>query len=304
MPTQMNVTLRQMRAFVEAYRLRNLTHAAEAMHMTQSAMSALIRQFEEELGVRLFERTPRTLRPTKAGDDAFAKVENILKEVTTLGHDMQDRAEQVERVLAFSCAPALASVVVPTVLADFKRRYPEVKTVLYDAADASLIQRVLNEDVEFSIGFFEHEPEAVIRVPLVVDHLCAVCNKHSPLAMKERVTWEDLLDHPLINLSRGTKVQHLISEALSDTGKKGYRPAYEITFIHTALALAAQDLGVVVLPGYLIKGNPQLNSLVAKKLHDPSMERSLLVHTRQGHTLSSTAAEFLDLLRQHLGQLT
>lgn len=299
MPLHPNITLRQMRAFVEAYRLRNITHAADAMHITQSAMSALVRQFEEELGVRLFERTPRMMRPTKSADHAYRRIEGILQDVTKLGLEMRERAGEADNVLAFSCAPLLFSSVVPTVLAEFKRVNPDVKIVMYDAIDASLIQRVLNEDVEFSIGFFEHEPEAVVRTPLIEDFLCVVCERSSELARKERVVWEDLVDQPLINLSRGVQVQQLVTEAMASAGR-AYRPTYEISFIHTALALAAQGLGVLVVPGYLVKGNPQMNSVVAKKLHDPTIERSLLYHTRQGHTLSAPATQFLDMLRRHL----
>lgn len=302
MPARMNITLRQMRAFVEAYRLRNLTHAADALSVTQSAMSALIRQMEEELGVQLFERTPRVLRPTKAADDAYRRVEAILADISALGTDMRDRAEQVERVLAFTCAPGLSSAVIPSVLASFKQQYPDVKTVLHDAADSSLIQRVLSEDAEFSIGFFEHEPEAVARLPLIVDHLCAVCTRDSPLARMKRVTWADLRQQPLIHLTRGTQVQRIVGEALARSGGVP-RPAYEITYMQTALALAAQGLGVVVVPGYLVKGHPHLKSLVAKKLHDPAVERSLHVHTRQGHTLSAPATAFLEMVREHLMRL-
>ena len=302
MPVQPNITLRQMRAFVEAYRLRNLTHAADAMHITQSAMSALIRQFEEELGVKLFERTPRVLRPTRSAEHAYLKVEAILKDVTALGHAMRDRAGEAESVLAFSCAPLLFSSVVPTVLAQYKRQYPDVRIVMFDAIDSSLIQRVLDEDVEFSIGFFSHEPEAVTRSALVQDFLCAICTRDSDLARKDHVTWEDLVEQPLINLSSGVQVQQLVSEALAGAGR-AFRPAYEISFIQSALALAAQGLGVVVIPGYLVKGNPHMSSLVAKKLHDPVIERSLLYHTREGHVLSAPATTFLDMLRQHLMSL-
>jgi LysR family transcriptional regulator, carnitine catabolism transcriptional activator len=299
MPVHPNITLRQMRAFVEAYRLRNLTHAAEAMHITQSAMSALIRQFEEDLGTRLFERTPRSLRPTKAADHAYRKVSAILDEVLSLGQDMRDRSGEAGTVLSFSCAPLLFSYVVPAVLKEFLRLQPDAKTVLYDAIDASLIQKVLDEDVEFSIGFFDHEPEAVTRNALVEDYLCAVCSGDSPLASRERVTWEDLVNQPLINLSRGAQVQQLVTEALAGAGRT-FRPAYEISFIHTALGLAAQGLGVVVIPGYLVRGTPYMSALVVRKIHDPTIERSLLYHTRQGHALSPTAMRFLDMLRQHL----
>jgi len=299
MPLEPNITLRQMRAFVQAYRLRNLTHAAEAMHITQSAMSALIRQFEEELGVRLFERTPRVLRPTKAAEHAYLKIETVLKDVSSLGQDMRDRAGNADMVLSFSCAPLLFSSMVPTVLAEFKRLNPGVRIVMYDAIDSSLIQRVIDEDVEFSIGFFDYEPDTLMRTPLVEDYLCAVSVSGSELSNKDRVTWQDLANEPLINLSRGVQVQQLVTEALSGAGR-AYRPTYEISFVQSALALAAQGLGVVVLPGYLVKGNPHMSSLVAKKLHDPTIERSLLYHTRQGHVLSPASVQFLDLLRQNL----
>jgi DNA-binding transcriptional LysR family regulator len=125
--------------------------------------------------------------------------------------------------------------------------------------------------------------------------------KDSPLARIARLTWHDLHDQPIINLTRGVQVQQLMSEALARAGVP-YRPAYEIAFMHTALALAAQGLGVVVIPGYLVKGNPYVGSLVARKLHDPVIERSLLVHTRQGHTLTAPAAAFLEMVRAHLQQ--
>lgn len=299
MASHLNVTLRQMRAFVEAYRLRNLTHAAEAVHVSQSAMSALIRQFEEELGCTLFERTPRVLRPTRAADDAYRQVVAILKGVQVLGDEMQARAEEFEKQLAFSCSPALAAAVIPTVLANFKKRHPEVKVAMHDAYDTSLIERVLTEEVEFSIGFFDHEPEAVTSQALIVDHLCAVCNASNPLAQKERVTWKDMQGQPMIKIAKGAQIHQLVTDAISSSGGT-VRPAHEVSFIHTALAFAAQGLGVLVIPGYLIRGNPHMSSLVARTLHDPLVERSLLVHTRQGHSLSTTATAFLDMVRDQL----
>jgi DNA-binding transcriptional LysR family regulator len=297
-----NITLRQMRAFVEAYRLRNLTHAAEAMYMTQSAMSALIRQFEEGLGVTLFERTPRVLRPTRAADGAYLRIEGILREVGALGQDMRQRMGESESVLAFSCAPLFFSTVVPEVLTEFKRAYPDLKTVMYDALDASLIQRVLDQQVEFCIGFFGHEPEAVTAVPLIEDYLCAVCARDSALAGQDRVSWQDMADQPIINLSGAVQLQQLLVSTFAAIGRE-YRPVYEMSFIQTALALAAQGHGVVVVPGYLLRTSPYKQVLVAKKLHGPAIERSLLYHLRQGHTLSQVATEFLDLLRQHLQRL-
>jgi DNA-binding transcriptional LysR family regulator len=63
-----------------------------------------------------------------------------------------------------------------------------------------------------------------------------------------------------------------------------------------------QGLGVAVLPGYLVRGSARSDSLVSRRLEDPLVERSLLVHTRQGHVLSAPASRFLELLRTRLEQ--
>lgn len=295
----MNVTLRQLRAFTEAYRLRNLTHAAEAVHVTQSAMSVLIRQLEEALGVQLFERTSRSLRPTAAGDEAYGMINGVLDGLARLQGAMRNHAAGTRSQLAFSCMPALASTVIPPVVAQFKLQMPDVRVVIHDAADASLIEQVLSERVEFSIGFFEIGPEALVVSPLVVDSLSVVCRSDSPLAQQSRVTWADLAGQSIIRLARGAPLQRQIGEAFANLGFT-YAPDYEVSYLHTALAMIAQGLGVAVLPGYLIRHQPQPTPLVARKLEDPMVERSLLLHGRQGHALSEPAELFLALLREHL----
>lgn len=298
-----SITIRQLRAFAETYRLRNLTHAAETLHLTQSAVSALIRQFEESLGVQLFERTTRLLRPTKAADEVMVDVRDILNRLTAMHGRMQEKAEGDTAVLAFSCVPALATAVVPTVLAEFKRRNPEVRAVLYDEGDGLLIDRVLAEEAEFSISSFAHDPDAVAQFPLHEDFVSVVCARSSVLAAKDAVTWADLLEQPIIHLSKGVALQKLIQEFFPDV-KRAYKPAYSIGFIDTALAMASQGLGVVILPGYLVKGNPHYTSLVAKKLHDPEVAQQLIIHTRKGQVLSRQAETFLAMLREHLQLLS
>ncbi|VTU13177.1 Ben and cat operon transcriptional regulator [Variovorax sp. SRS16] len=293
------ITLRQLRAFSQVYKLRNLTHAAESLHMTQSAMSALIQQLEESLGVKLFERTPRMLRPTEAADEAYLQANEILARATTLQRDMTERTKAAQATLAFSCIPALTSGIVPTVIAEFERTVPQARVVVYDEIDASLIERVLSRKAEFSISTFEHDPELIEHSPLVESFISVVCHHESELAGKEQVSWRDLLDQRIINLFRGDPVQHLISEVFPIEGRP-FESAFEIGYIQTALAMAAQRLGVVILPDYFVVENPHFGSLVARKLHDPEVKQTLYIHTRKGHVLSDVAQTFLGLLRRHL----
>jgi DNA-binding transcriptional LysR family regulator len=299
MASPLHVTLRQLRAFEAAYRLRNLTHAAEALHMTQSAMSALIKQLEDSLGVQLFERTPRTLKPTAAADDAYPQSVEILLRVGTLQAGMKDRATGAETLLSFSCVPSLASTVVPTVLNRFRKAMPGVRPVVHDDGDAALMERVRSGECEFSVSTFAQDLEALTQIPLVVGHLGVACAKSSPLAKLKRVTWGDLVGQPIIHLAKGSSLQQQIREYFPDA-TRNYKPAYEIGFIHTALAMAAEGLGVVIVQSFLVEGNPHMKGLVLKKLHDPMAEKSLIIQIRKGHELTRPAQLFLGMLREHL----
>jgi LysR family transcriptional regulator, carnitine catabolism transcriptional activator len=299
MTPALRITLRQLRAFAQAYRMRNLTHAAETLHITQSAMSALILQLEESLGVQLFERTPRMLRPTAAADDAFAQADEILSRAVELQLSMKQRSTLASTSLSLSCVPALASAAVASVIPKFESKMPNVKLVIYDEMESALIDHVLSRKAEFSISSFSHDPDAITQVPIVDDFLSVVCNSSCGLARKETVYWSDLLDYPIINLFKGATVQELVARIFPIDGRQ-FEPAYEIGYIQTALAMVAQAVGVVILPGYFAKGNPQFTNLVVRKLNNPEVNRTLFAHTRKGHVLSEAANVFLDLLREQL----
>jgi DNA-binding transcriptional LysR family regulator len=299
MASPLHVTLRQLRAFEAAYRLRNLTHAAEALHMTQSAMSALIKQLEDSLDVQLFERTPRALKPTPAADEAYPQSADILSRVGALQAGMKDRAKGAETLLSFSCVPSLASTVVPTVLAHFRKVMPGVRPVVFDEGDTTLMERVRSGECEFSVSTFAQDPEALTQIPLVVGYLGVACSKTSPLAKLKRMTWADLVGQPIIHLSKGSSLQQQIQQYFPDAARN-YKPAYEIGFIHTALAMAAEGLGVVIVQSFLVEGNPHMKGLVLKKLHDPIAEKSLIIQTRKGHEFTRPAQLFLGMLRDHL----
>lgn len=299
---RIDITVRHLRAFVTAYRTRNLTHAAEVLHVTQSAMSALIRQFELSLGLPMFERTPRALRPTNAGDAAYQRAEEILGLMTALQTDMREQAKDSEATLCFSCVPSLAAAVVPSVLAAFQERMPNVRVSMFDEGDDALVQRVLSQECEFSVSSFTHDPEIITQTRLLTDKVMVVCTRNSAIAAKERVCWSDLRNEPMIQLTRHASMHHIVSTVVPPSARPN-NIVREVGWIHTALGMAAQGLGLVTLPGFLVKGSLQANKLIAKPLHDPVVEQGLLINSRIGHELSPAARLFLDMFRDHLESL-
>ncbi len=298
MPFRLELSLRQLRAFDEVYKLSNLTYAAESLHMTQSAVSALIRQMEESFDVQLFERSSRMLRPTPAGAAAIERVRSILGSVDALQSQLHSFSRSDDEAFSFTCVPSLASAVVP-VLARLKEVAPRIHATLYDEGDIAVIDRVESGECEFGIGSFAHNREKVAQIALLQDHVFVICSKTSHLARLPRVTWHDLESEPIIHLSRGVSLKHLLLDHLPGW-KPTSKPAYEVGFIQTALAMAAQGLGVLILPGFYVRGTLQASGIQALRLHDPVVEHAFMIHTRQGHVLSAPARTFLDLLVEEL----
>jgi LysR family carnitine catabolism transcriptional activator len=296
----MNPSLRQLQAFVLAYHLGVLTRAADKMSITQSAVSVLIRQLEEGLGMRLFDRTSRTLRPTIAAQKILPTAERVLRDLESIKAEVKGLAEREHGHLNFASTPSVAASVLPTIIAAYKQRYPNISVSMQDIAPDRLTVPVLTEEAEFSIGTLGDQPEGIAVQCLVRDYMCAICLKDSSLAKQKLVVWQDILAQPCITVKVSNSIRHLIDETLHQLGGGQLEPAYEVSYFATALSMTAAGLGVAVLPGVLLGSFPHHN-LIAKKIERPVVTRDIQLITRAEHSLSPAAKAFVDLWYELLG---
>lgn len=296
----MDPKFRQLRAFALAYRLHSLTQAAERLHLTQSAVSQLTQQLEEQLGVRLFDRTVRALRPTEAADAAIGLVERILADADQLKARMRSFADRKQGNVTFACTPSFAAMVVPAVLKDFQSWHPDVKTVMRDAAPDKVMDLVLGEAVDFGILMhIEERADADYRL-LHQDSLNVIFREDSALASLPEVRWKDLTREKVIAIDGGSGLPNLIQETFAAQGED-FHPAYGFSYLQTAVAMAAQGLGVLLLPGYLAKGFPPTQALRGRQLVAPVVPRHLYLLTKKGRSLSPAAEALVEDLATAVG---
>jgi len=291
-------TLRQLEAFTHVYRLGSLTRAAQVMHLTQSAMSVLLQQLEEVLGLRLFDRTSRSLRPTAAAHEVYETAQRILGEVGQLVAGARGLAEKRRGVLHFGVATSVAATILPEVLLKFKTRYPGIRPVVHDMGPDRLLAPVLERTVEFSIGTPDTRNSALHFEPLLQDSLGVICRTDHPLAAQKEISWKQLAGEDLITVRRDNAIRVLVDTAMQEAGT-AFEPAWEVSYFSTALALTARGLGISVLPGHLVTftGNPVL---ITRPLIDPQVERNLYLITSREHGLSPAAEAMVDMLRKTL----
>lgn len=284
----MNVSLRQLRAFVAVAQLGGFTPAAERLHLTQSALSVLVRALERELGLRLFDRTTRMVRLTEAGREFYASAEKVLLDLEHAVAASRGLAEVRRGRVAVAATPLMSSIMLPRIIAGYMAAHPGVSVVLKDAV-AGQIRRLVHEgEADFGIATF-HAPEpGLVTEPLMADTLVLACPKNHPLARKPRVRWRDLEGVPFVALPRDNAVGELIRDSLKETGTS-VDIAHEVAFLTTVLGMVEAGLGVSVLPSYG-RDTIRTHNIAVRRLVEPAIRRETSLVMRRDRALSPAAA--------------
>ncbi|MGF6273233.1 DNA-binding transcriptional LysR family regulator [Massilia sp. UYP11] len=295
----MNPTLRQMRAFVALAKTGNFTLAAQALHVTQSALSGLIKELEQTLGARVVDRSTRRIGLTDIGRELFPLFSQMIDDLDSALANVADHTQLKKGLVRVAAPQLLSCTLLPQVIAAYRAQHPAIEVRLADTEVEGVIARVLSGEADVGIG-----PERVPAPPLEARELfempfALVFPENHPLASLPRLTWHDVAHHPFISL-QGQFTERLLDDigaALRHASLREtpIRPAYEVTFMTTALAMVSAGLGITVCLPYaepLVK----LHGLVLRLLDEPVLTRRFLVYTRPGRSLSPAAESYIDFL--------
>lgn len=291
-------SMRQIKALVSVYQLRKISAAAEQLHLTQSAVSLLIRQLEAGLGITLFERTTRSLRPTEAAHDLVAVADRILRDVGRLSAHAQDMSSLRRGRVSIAITPTLGKIVLPAAVRAFREKHPDVQIHVDDCAPDQFVARIVGEQVDFGIGSPEQASAEVEVSTLIRDHLSIVCPQDHPLARHRTVKWSDLGEHGVITVRPGYGIRPLI-DASAARANVQLQIVNEVTFLSTALWMTECGLGVSIMPSAYALHAP-IEGLVLRPLSHPRVSRDIVVVSKRGHTLSLAARAFVKEVQQSL----
>jgi len=291
-------SIRQLRAFRAVFHLGKLSAAAEQLSLTQSAVSVLIRQLEEGLGTRLFDRTTRSLRATQAAFEAIAVAERVLRDIDSLGAGLRDLGALRRGRVSLAITPTLGEILLPGVVGCFGALYPEIRVAVDDCAPDQFVSRILGEHVDFGVGAPERAAADVDVSMLTADTLALVCRKDHPLAAKKRLKWAGLEGVPVLTVRPGYGIRQMIDGAAKQAGVL-LEVANEVTFFSTALWMTQAGAGASIMPTAYARA-PQHKDLVIKVLHDPLVSRDISLVIKRGRSLSPAAQAFADVLKAQL----
>ncbi|WP_144639611.1 LysR family transcriptional regulator [Bordetella genomosp. 13] len=295
----MNLSTRQLRAFVALAEEKHFTRAAQRCHLTQPAFSALIRTLEEAAGVRLFDRNTRRVELTAEGRVLEGTAQRLLGELEMAMDGLRDHAERRRGRVAVAALPSLAAGWLPGLLAQFHAEYPGIVMQLRDALLDPCLDMVQNGEVDFAVAARRADMSGLDSAFLHADRYYLVCGEDHPLASQRQVRLRDVAQWPVIQLARGSSVRQRLDEAL---GAEAFVPLLEVEHLATVTGLVRAGLGVSVVPAMTLF-HFQRPEMVIRPLQGRALTRPLYLVKRKGRALSVAAQTFYDLLMAHRASL-
>ncbi|MFE1319681.1 LysR family transcriptional regulator [Kitasatospora phosalacinea] len=263
--------LRQLEYFVAVAEERNFTRAAERVHISQSGVSAQIRQLERELGAELFDRSARAVTLTVAGKAALEHARQALAAARAVGQAVGEVTDLVRGSLRLGMVAGCTLTSLFDGLAAFHRAHPGVELALLEGDSEQLTEDVRTGALDLAlIGRPAPAPDGLDAHVLLSEPLVAAVPPGHPLLDGGATTLADLLAHPLVCMPRGTGLRAVLDR---DCAARGLTPriALEAGAAAAIADLAARGLGVAVLSRSMAAAFPALVPVPVTDLATPAL---------------------------------
>jgi LysR family transcriptional regulator, carnitine catabolism transcriptional activator len=292
----MEFTSRQLRAFHLVAEHRNFARAAQALFITPSGLSVLIREFENQLGYRLFDRTTRQVQLSRHGADLLEATSRHLGELEEAMARVGRSARGKRQTVSLGTTPLVAANVLPQAMRDYRRHRPDLRVRLFDADQATVLGQVQAGKLDVGVGLFKSVP-GVKRVSFFRFSLVLIrARRHGPAAGSD-LPWSALEGETLIVLSPSSPHQQVIDQQLAKSRVR-FETGGVANLLDTQVALVEADEGAAVIPSFglaLCKGR----DVVARLLVNPVVSMEFNQITQRGRTLPEGADEFVEFLKTH-----
>ena len=297
----MNISSRQLKAFVLTARHQSFSRAAEQLFITQSGMSVLVRELEGQLGFRLFDRTTRKVALTEFGTKFLPIADRSLLELEAAASVIGRAASVADRRIAIGATPLIASKLLPSVISDYAAHSPGMKIVLHDGDRSRVVAMALSGEIDVGLGCFLQPISGVRRIPLFRFSLMVIEPAARPASGAPRwLRWKDIVGWRLIGAPPHNPIQQLIDRNLQRFGRRE-PPDMVFDYFETQIAMVEAGVGCAVIPTFAIPACRR-HRIAMHPLKEPVVPIDLCQIASRGRKLPPGLEDFTRFLKRYVAQ--
>ncbi len=290
----MKIDFDGVQAFVAVAELGGFGKAARFLNLTQTALTRRVQKLELYLGVRLIDRTTRTIALTPVGADFLPQAQRLVGDLTAMVGRLRDASRTKRGDLTIGCIPSMAYQWLPAFIRRYAQRYPGNRIRILDLSAGPVLDAVLQGQAEFGVTILRTRHPDLAEQPILREPFALFCRDDHPQAGARSIMWSELREEDLIVVSSTSGNRALLDYQLA-RHRINVNGAYEVHHPSTALGLVTAGVGAAILPVSTIQEgtHPSVRRI---PLVRPSIVRTIALVRRRKTTLSPAAQAFYEML--------
>jgi DNA-binding transcriptional LysR family regulator len=295
---------RRLQVFHAVARHLSFTKAAEALFMTQPAVTFQIKQLEEHFNMRLFERGHGRISLTTAGEIVLEYAEKILALSSELDTRLGEMSGQMRGPLLVGASTTIAEFMLPRILGEFNSLYPQVRARLTVANSEAIENRIAERSLDVGLIEIETKNQNLLSEVCCEDELQVICTPDYPLSGMRSVTPQVLLDYEFVSREQGSGTRDVTDSYFREAGVSPDRlkTLMELGSPEALKGVVSTGLGFAILSRASVDKEVQLGSLIAIPLQ-PRLTRRLSLLSPKGKFRSRVVTTFMEFAKRRLREL-
>ena len=292
------MNLNQLKVFCEVVERKGFTRAAEALYLTQPAVSRQVQELERHYGVELFEQLGKRIYPTEAGNTLYAYAKQVFHTLDDLEVEINQLKGLKAGHMRIAASATAGTYLLPPLLGSFKRKYPGVEVTL-EIHNSQQVEQLLLLQQHLDLGVTERpvQEPALYSEPFDTDELVVIVSADHPLAQRETLSPKDLEEERFIFREQGSGTRTLLDEEFSRLGLR-VKPVMELGSTAAVKQAVAAGLGVSIVSWRSIRLEVAAGLLKTVRCPDMRLVREIRFVHHKDKRLSRAASAFLKILKK------
>lgn len=277
------MTLTQLEYIVALDTYRHFVLASEKCFVTQPTLSMQIQKLEDELGVKIFDRTKQPVIPTEVGVSILAQARIILREAEMIKQIINDKKDTLIGELRIGIIPTLAPYLLPPLFKNMREKYPQVNLVIKETITEEVIHELKNNRLDCGIVVTPLKDPSIKEDILFYEELFVYLSRKNSLVDKKYILADEIDPSQLWLLEEGHCFRSQILNLCELRKSSDFQFKYETGNIETLKRMVDNSDGITILPELAVMEFSKAQLKQVKQLKEPSPAREVSIVTHRNH---------------------